>query len=358
MNRPLPEPSAEYRVEDFDYTLPRERIAQNPTPRREDAKIWVNAGAGQDRVIPFHRFPELLDRRDVLVVNTSRVIKARFDAVNLRSGRCHELLFVRELETGFWEVMIHNTRRLRPGDRLQIGEGYVASLVEKGRVNTVRIDPPGGVVEITERFGRVPLPPYIQRPSRTPRPEDRERYQTVYARESGSSAAPTAGLHFTPAILDALRERGVDIVPVVLHVGPGTFLPVKASRLAEHRMHSEWIEMNADTATLLNRARREKRRVNAVGTTSLRVLESCFRNGRFVPRRGTTDLFIHPPKKVLSTDRLLTNFHLPRSTLFMLVCAFSTIDRVKHIYADAIRNKMRFYSYGDAVFLQNASGGM
>ncbi len=302
----------------------------------------------------FEDFPLFFGPGDVLVINDTRVIPARLMA-RLRGQmlRGIEVLLTRKRDEVTWEAWCKPARRVRPGDRLEFSDELSAVVLEKveGTV-TIRFE---GDLEEVERIGNPPLPPYITREA--PRDSDRSAYQTVYANEKGSIAAPTAGLHFTLEILSRLESQGVEVVRVTLHVGIGTFKPVKADNIAEHRMESEQYEISEAAANALNRAIDEKRSITAVGTTSVRTLESAILagNGRVVAGRSDTRMFITPGFEFRVVDRLLTNFHLPESTLLMLVSAFAGYDTVREVYAEAIREGYLFYSYGDCMFVAQRS---
>jgi S-adenosylmethionine:tRNA ribosyltransferase-isomerase len=357
------------RTADFDYELPPERIAQQPAERRDGSRLLVvNRAAG---TFAHRRFPDLLEALragDVLVLNNSRVIPARLRAENARTGGRFEVLLLEENGPNDWWTMMRPAKRARPGTRLRFRrhDGSPASLTaEVTALNAeghrrLRFDTDTPLLTALDDLGEMPLPPYIARAAGASSTADRERYQTVYAQPPGSVAAPTAGLHFTPELLEAARARGVDVRFVTLHVGVGTFAPVKADRVTDHVMHAERFAVEAATADAINAAKTEGRRVVAVGTTVMRVLESVAREhaGRIVPGAGRTDIFIHPPFRFRAVDALLTNFHLPRSTLLMLVSAFAAPgettagrDLVLRAYAEAVREGYRFFSYGDAMFL-------
>ena len=299
----------------------------------------------------FADFPRLIEPGDVLVINDTRVIPARlFARPKGRMKNRLEFLLVRQRSASLWETWCRPAKRVRPGDVVSFSDRLTAAVVEKMDDGRVLIEFRGDLEEI-ERIGIPPLPPYIER--ETPRESDREAYQTVYAAERGAIAAPTAGLHFTPEILDAVRARGADIVRITLHVGLGTFKPVKADDIAQHRMDGEWYEISEDAAARLNAAREERRAIVAVGTTSVRTLESAIRGGHFEAGRRETDIFITPGFEFRAVDRLLTNFHLPESTLLMLVSAFAGMDTIRTAYREAIEKRYLFYSYGDCMFLRN-----
>jgi len=351
------------RTEDFDYPLDASRIAQQPLERREDSRLLRLRRA--DGGIGHHRFtdlPDLLREGDLLVLNDTRVLPGRFFC-RRRSGAKVEGLFLRERQTGRWEVLLKNAGRCRKGESLALGAAGAAELILRDRQGQgrwcVEVRPPAPAEDLLGRVGRTPLPPYIRRSEQASDEEDRRRYQTVYAARCGAVAAPTAGLHFTQELLDVLAARGIGRAFVTLHAGLGTFAPVKADRPAAHAMHEERYELSAAAAEAVNAACREGRRVVAVGTTSVRVLETAARQG--LPLRassGVTDLFLYPPAEFAVAGALITNFHLPRSTLLMLVAAFCSPGRTDGLgmilaaYAEAQRRGYRFYSYGDAMLIE------
>lgn len=345
------------KTSDYDYELPPELIAQTPAPERDAARMLVlhrADGRIEHRIV--RELPEYVDPGDVVVVNNTRVVPVRMFGHKEGSGGRVEVFFLEEREDGTWDVLLRSRRRPKPGHRIPLGSGRAfAELLEDlgGGAARMRIESDVPVLELLEAEGRTPLPPYIRRPASAPEPaEDRARYQTVFARQPGAVAAPTAGLHFTPALLAAIRGRGVETVEVTLHVGPGTFRPVTAEDLAGHKMDSERYEITADAAQSINRARAGGRRVLAVGTTSVRALETSVRSDGLVASGvGRSELFIHPPYQFGCIGALLTNFHLPRSTLLMLVSAFAGREAVLDAYATAVREKYRFYSYGDCMLI-------
>ena len=293
----------------------------------------------------FANFPERLDAGDVLVINDTRVIPARLFAEPKGSMRRPiEVLLVKQRDPMTWEAWCKPARRVHPGDALRFSDRLTARVLEKSE-RTIVLRFEGDVAEV-ERIGVMPLPPYIARP--TPRESDREAYQTVYARERGAIAAPTAGLHFTPEILDRIAGRGIEIVRITLHVGIGTFEPVKVEDISEHVMHAEQYEISEEAAAKLSAAGS----IVAVGTTTVRALESAVHNGGFEAGRRETNIFITPGYQFRAVDKLLTNFHLPESTLLMLVSAFAGMETIRHAYQEAIREKYRFYSYGDCMFIR------
>jgi S-adenosylmethionine:tRNA ribosyltransferase-isomerase len=357
------------RTADFDFELPPELIAQTPATQRDQSRLLVlHRFSGQIEHRHFHELPKYLRAGDVLVLNNSRVIPARLRGTNARSGGQFEVLLVEEMAVNDWWVM------LRPGKRARVGTRIVFRDTE-GRTTTVqatvvdtneeghrRLRFAGGmdVAGMLEKLGEMPLPPYINRSDASHVEEDRRRYQTVFAQSPGSVAAPTAGLHFTESLLDEIRARGVQVCFVTLHVGLGTFAPVKAETPSAHIMHEERFELGREAAGVINAAKGEGRRVIAVGTTSLRVLESVARESApnaIGAGAGRTRIFIHPPFDFKITDAMLTNFHLPRSTLLMLASAFAAPnqtrgrDLILSAYAAAIRERYRFFSYGDAMLL-------
>ena len=333
---------------DFSFNLPPDRIAQEPRERGRSRMLVLGPnGIEHDS---FAHFADRLGERDVLVINDTRVIPARlFAKPKGAMQKPIEFLLTRERDPVTWETWCRPAKRVKPGDVVAFSDALSAEVVEKEE-GTVVIRFRGDMREI-ERIGIPPLPPYIARGEA--RESDKESYQTVYASARGAIAAPTAGLHFTPEILDAIAARGIDIVRVTLHVGIGTFKPVKAERVEDHRMDSERYDITADAADKLNAALSEKRPIVAVGTTSVRTLESAIRagNGRFVAGHGETSIFITPGFAFRAVDRLLTNFHLPESTLLMLVSAFAGIEPIRRAYAEAIREQYFFYSYGDCMFI-------
>ncbi len=342
---------------DFDFALPRELIADRPAEPREAARLLVlpRAGGVSDRHIA--DLPALLRPGDLLVCNDTKVIPARL--VGCRGLARIEITLARDLGGGMWHAYAKGARRLRSGDRIDFAADFSAEVLSKtprGAL-TLRFDCEGPAFRAAlAQHGAMPLPPYIKRPpSGDPRgdKQDRSDYQTIFAQAEGAVAAPTAGLHFTPALLAAIAARGAEWVTVTLHVGPGTFLPVKVDDPRQHRMHAEWGLVGADAASRINRARARGGRIIAIGTTSLRLLESAAaESGTVVEFRGETRLFILPGYRFRAIDLLLTNFHLPRSTLLMLVAALAGLDRIKAAYAYAAASGYRFFSYGDACLIE------
>jgi len=351
-------PQTDASLSDFDYQLPTDRIAQEPVRPRDASRLLVlDRGTGAVAHRRFGELPDLLAPGDLVVLNEARVIPAAFTA-RRASGARIEGCFLRALEGGEWEVLLKG--RVRPRETLGLVDaaGDVRAeveLTERGGGGVWRVRPRGDVeaLALLEAIGRPPLPPYIRRsgPDDPRLLLDRADYQTVYARRDGAVAAPTAGLHFTLTVLARLAERGIESARVTLDVGLGTFQPIRVLRLAEHRMHEEHFEISAESAAAINRARAEGRRVVAVGTTTVRALESAAEGGGVRAAREWTRLFIYPPYEFRVVDALVTNFHLPRTTLLALVCAFAGREHILPAYAEAIRAGYRFYSYGDAMLI-------
>lgn len=347
------------RVADFDFDLPPERIAQEPPTRRGASRLLrLDRGSGAIAHRVFADLPDLLAPGDLLVVNDTRVFPARLIGRRLPGGGAAECFLVKPApDPDMWVALVHPGQRLRPGARMVFDrddhrlEAEVVSEHFNGR-RLVRLHPPAGqsVMDAVHAVGHVPLPPYVKRADTG---ADRDRYQTVYARREGSIAAPTAGLHFTPAILEALEARGVGRASLTLHVGYGTFQPVRVETVEDHRMDAESFDVSAAAADALTRARRERRRIVAVGTTTTRTLESLAidPDGTVRAQQGETALFIYPGHRFQLVSGLVTNFHLPRSSLLMLVSAFAGRDHVMAAYREAIANEYRFYSYGDAMVI-------
>ena len=341
------------RTEDFDFALPPERIAQHPVAPRDAARLLVVGETVQDKGV--RDLPELLRPGDLLVVNDTRVLPTRLSG---RRGAARiEATLHRAEAPGVWRAFARPARKLRPGDEIAFAPAFTAAVRAKGEAGEVVLDFARGEAELLallRRHGAMPLPPYIKRDG-GPDPRDRDDYQTVFAARPGAVAAPTAGLHFTPRLLARLEAHGIARVAVTLHVGAGTFLPVKCEDPRDHVMHSEVGEISGDAAGRITEARAAGGRIVAVGSTALRLLETaCGDDGRVAPFAGATDLFLLPGDRIRAADLLLTNFHLPRSTLFMLVCAFAGEARMKAAYAHAIAAGYRFFSYGDACLLYRA----
>ena len=334
---------------DFYYDLPEERIAQTPAQPRDSSRLLVyhrDTGAVEHKI--FRDVIDYLVPGDVLVVNRTRVLPARLYA-HTANGGAVEVLLLKRLSLTEWEVLVRPGRKCRPGTRLTVSEELsleVRSVTDSGE-RIVDFIYNGTFEDILSRVGNMPLPPYIHE-----KLSDPERYQTVYSRENGSAAAPTAGLHFTPELLARIREKGVEIAEVLLHVGLGTFRPVKEENVLDHKMHSEYYEVSEETAGTVNRARREGRRIICVGTTSVRTVETVAdENGFLHPCKGNTEIFIYPPYRFKCVDALITNFHLPESTLLMLVSAFSSREEMLRVYKTAVGEGYRFFSFGDAMLV-------
>ena len=349
--------ATDLQTSDFYYDLPEERIAQHPVEPRDSSRLMViDRESGELAHKHFSDVLEYLHEGDVLVVNDSKVIPARlYGHVEGRPDATIELLLLRQRELDLWETLVKPGKRARVGMRLVFGDGMltatVTDIVEEGN-RYVKFDYDrnayANIYDILHRIGMMPLPPYI-----TAQLQDNDRYQTVYAREEGSAAAPTAGLHFTPELLEKVRAKGVAIAPVMLHVGLGTFRPVKADRVDEHVMHTEFISVSKESADLINARRAAGGRIIAVGTTSCRTLESVTdEQGIVHPVTGDTGIFIYPGYRFKAVDALITNFHLPESTLLMLVSAFYNRDAMLAAYKTAVEEKYRFFSFGDAMFIQ------
>jgi S-adenosylmethionine:tRNA ribosyltransferase-isomerase len=335
-------------LSDFDYNLPPEQIAQHPLPDRSASRLLVvERATGKIRHLHFGDLLELIPPGDLLVINTSRVIPARLHGKR-EGGQAAELLLIRDLPDGTWLAMGHPGGKLKPGRRVTFGDDSAVEILEVlgGGLRKVRFVGSLDAPATLEKYGEVPLPPYIRRP---PNRDDRERYQTVYATHDGSVAAPTAGLHFTTELLAQIHERRILVTALDLHVGPGTFKPVATDNLDDHTMHPEAYEISAGAASGISYNRGK---VWAVGTTVVRALESAAgSNGHVRAGAAETSLFIRPPYDFKVVNHLITNFHLPRSTLLMLVCAFGGYERVMNAYHEAVKEGYRFYSYGDAMVI-------
>lgn len=336
-------------TKDFFYDLPQELIAQTPAEPRDSSRLLVlHKDTGETEHKIFRNLIDYLHEGDVLVINDSKVIPARLYGIKENSGITVEIVLLRSRGLDVWETLVRPGRRCKPGTKIIFGDGLLrAEVIEtvEGGNRLLKFDYEGdNIFSILDRVGQMPLPPYI-----TEKLKDRNRYQTVYAKEEGSAAAPTAGLHFTPDLLERIKAKGVVIAPVMLHVGLGTFRPVKENRIEEHEMHSEFISVSKETADLINN---RKGRVFAVGTTSCRTLESASdENGIVHPVTDDTKIFIYPGYKFKITDALITNFHLPESTLLMLVSALTDREMMLKTYKEAIDMKYRFFSFGDAMLI-------
>jgi len=355
------------RTADYDFLIPEDLIAQNPSPQRDDSRLMVLDRATRKLAHhSFHDFVSFLSPGDLLVLNDSKVFPARLRAINPATSGRFEILLLQELRGRWWWSMMKPGKRAKQGTRLRLitpdgsfyGPAIMVRDVNPAGHRLLEFEGNPDIYALALKHGELPLPPYITRPPGPSSPEDLERYQTIYARETGSVAAPTAGLHFTPDIMRQLSEKNVDVAFVTLHVGLGTFSPVKSELLEDHLMHTEQFSIPAATLEKIARTKKRGNRVVAVGTTSVRVLETVFQSEPApVEISGATNIFIHPPHKFRVVDALLTNFHLPRSTLLMLVSAFASpgsLDGREFIlgaYQQAVANRYRFFSYGDAMLI-------
>lgn len=339
---------------DFYYELPEELIAQDPLETRSDSRLMLlNKHTGEWEHHIFHEIINYLAPGECLVLNNTKVIPARLMGIKEDTGAAVELLLLKRRKKDVWETLVKPGKKAKPGTRLSFGdgllEGEVLEVVEEGN-RLVRFSYEGIFEEVLDRLGEMPLPPYI-----THKLQDKNRYQTVYAKHEGSSAAPTAGLHFTEELLNRIEEKGVEIAYVTLHVGLGTFRPVKAENILEHHMHSEYYQVGKDAAEKINRAKQSGKRVICVGTTSCRTIESAAdENGMLEECCGNTDIFIYPGYRFRVMDALITNFHLPESTLVMLVSALAGKDNVLAAYRAAVEERYRFFSFGDAMFITDS----
>jgi S-adenosylmethionine:tRNA ribosyltransferase-isomerase len=341
------------RLTDFDYNLPKARIAQDPFPRRDYAKMMVlHRKTKKIEHRKFCNLHEYMRKNDLLIINTTKVFPARLFAIKDRTDATVEVFLLRELENDLWEVLVKPARKVRIGNKLHFTDkvhcDVIDNTVSGGRV--VRFDYPGDdFYKIIDGIGNSPLPPYINRKATK---QDKDRYQTVYAANRGAVAAPTGGLHFTDGLIKKLKSKGVKIKPCTLHIGLGTFRPIQVEDLTRHQMDSEFFEVPPETAIAINEAREKEKKIVAVGTSSVRALETVVVSGfQVAPRRGWTDKFIYPPYDFKMTDGLITNFHMPKSTLLMLVSAFGDREFVLDAYKLAIRKQYRFLSYGDSMLI-------
>ena len=339
-----------YTLSDFDFDLPTELIAQVPLPERAASRLLkVGDTQCEDRV--FSELPSFLQAGDVLVFNDTKVLNARFYGVKQSGGKV-EVLVERVLDARTVLAQVRASKSPLPGTGLRLADSFDVSVGERSGEFFV-LHFPSDAIELIDRYGQLPLPPYIQHAADA---TDAQRYQTVYAKHPGAVAAPTAGLHFDQALLDQLQQQGVLLTWLTLHVGAGTFQPVRTENLAEHQMHSEWYHLPQTTVDIIETAKRSGRKVIAVGTTSMRALESASQTGKLVAGSSDTQLFVTPGYQFKTVDRLITNFHLPKSTLMMLVSAFAGVDRIRHAYSHAIAQRYRFFSYGDAMLLDRETG--
>ena len=339
------------KTKDFDYYLPEELIAQTPVyPRDSSRMLYYNRANDEILHKHFHDLVDVLQAGDVLVRNNTRVLPARMFAYTVNGGKV-EVLLLKRINLTDWEVLVKPGKKAKPNVKLVINEELSLTVLgnydDEAGSRLVRFHFDGVFEDIISRAGEMPLPPYI-----TEKLSDSERYQTVYSKVNGSAAAPTAGLHFTDELIKKLLDKGVIIVDVLLHVGLGTFRPVKADDITEHHMHSEYYEISAESAEIINKAKAEGRRVIAVGTTSIRTLESVADENGFVrEEKGNTEIFLYPPYKFKCVDGCITNFHLPMSTLIMLISCFSSREKTLALYETAVRERYRFFSFGDACLI-------
>lgn len=339
------------KLEDFDYDLPEELIAQTPLKDRASSKLLVlNKDTGE---ISHHHFKNIIDyleAGDALVINDTKVIPARLIGEKEETKAVIEVLLLKNIDDNNWECLTKPAKRVKLGTIVSFGNGLLkAKCIGIGAegIRTFELIYEGILYEILDKLGTMPLPPYIHE-----KLEDQNRYQTVYAKEIGSAAAPTAGLHFTKELLEEIKKKGVRIAPVTLHVGLGTFRPVNVSKIEEHKMHSEYYSLSKETVDILNETRSNYKRIFVVGTTSVRVLETVMNKyGKLIPCSGWTDIFIYPGYQFKIVDNLITNFHLPKSTLIMLISALAGRDKVLKAYYEAIENKYRFFSFGDSMLI-------
>ena len=338
--------------EDFYFELPQELIAQDPLEDRSGSRLLVlDKESGEIEHRTFQDIKEYLEPGDCLVINDTKVIPARLIGSKVGTNAKIEILLLKRKENDIWETLVKPGKKAKPGTKISFGEGLligeVLDVVDEGN-RLIQFSYEGIFEEILDQLGQMPLPPYI-----THQLEDKNRYQTVYAKHSGSAAAPTAGLHFTPELLEEIKESGVEIAHVTLHVGLGTFRPVKVENIQEHHMHSEFYRIEASEAEKINRAKREGHRVICVGTTSCRTVESAAKpDGTLSECSGWTEIFIYPGYRFKVLDCLLTNFHLPESTLIMLVSALAGREHVLHAYEEAVKERYRFFSFGDAMLIR------
>jgi len=352
-----------YTLDDYDYELPEKLIAQTPAPTRDQSRLLhLNRAADEVAHRHFRDVADLLRPADVLVINNTRVIPGRLHGRKATGGKVELLILDYGQPSGApdddyrrtYHCLIKASKQAGAGTRLFFCQGLTAEVQDfTDGIYRVAFTSPEPFDGVLQRVGRMPLPPYIKRDADTPDAQDRRRYQTVYACEQGAIAAPTAGLHFTDDILASIEARGVTVAAVTLHVGYGTFVPVRVEDIREHRMHEEWFSISGATAEIVTRAKAEGRRVVAVGTTSVRTLEyAAGANGQVSPGSGRCDLFIYPGYSFKMVDAMITNFHLPRSTLLMLVSAFAGRERMLDVYKEAVNEKYRFFSYGDAMMIE------
>ena len=340
------------RTDDFDYNLPEELIAQTPLEKRDNSKLMIiDKKSGEITHEAFSNIINYLNKDDVLVLNDTKVMPARIIGEKNDTSAIIELLLLKNIENDDWECLAKPAKRIKEGTIISFGDGNLKAtcigIGEEG-IRIMKFEYKGIFYEILDRLGSMPLPPYIKE-----KLEDKDRYQTVYAKNIGSSAAPTAGLHFTKELLTAIENKGIKICNITLHVGLGTFRPVNVDDVTTHKMHSEFYSMSKETAEILNNAKTNGKRIISVGTTSTRTLETIItKNGKFEETSGWTDIFIYPGYKFKAIDAQITNFHLPKSTLIMLVSAFATKEIILKAYEEAVRKRYRFFSFGDSMLIK------
>ena len=340
------------KLEEFDYNLPEELIAQTPIKQRDASRLMVlDKKTGEIEHKHFYDIIDYLNPGDTLVLNDTKVLPARLIGEKMSTKAVIEVLLLKNVEGDTWETLVKPARRIHVGDVVSFGEGLLKLTCTEVKDEGIRVfeaSYEGIFYELLDKLGTMPLPPYIHE-----KLEDKDRYQTVYAKEIGSAAAPTAGLHFTEELLERIKEKGINVVYLTLHVGLGTFRPVKVEDVTKHKMHSEFYSLSKSVADILNKTRENGKRIIAVGTTSTRTLETVYEKfGEFREDNGFTDIFIYPGKEVKSIDGLITNFHLPKSTLIMLVSAIAGKDNILNAYNTAVKEKYRFFSFGDAMFIK------
>ncbi len=340
------------KTDDFDFELPEELIAQEPILKRDSSRLMVvDKKTGSISHHVFTDIVDLLNKGDVLVLNDTKVIPARLFGIKENTNAHIEVLLLNNIENNIWSCLVKPAKRVKEGTIISFGDGLLKAKcleVDDEGIRKIEFKYDGIFMEILDKLGTMPLPPYIKT-----KLKDKDRYQTVYAKNIGSAAAPTAGLHFTKELLEKIKNKGIIICYVTLHVGLGTFRPVKVEDVSKHKMHSEYYEMNEETANILNKAKEEGRRIISVGTTSVRVLETVMNKyNYFCKCSGWTDIFIYPGYKFKAIDNLITNFHLPKSTLIMLVSALASREIILNAYNEAVKEKYRFFSFGDSMFIK------
>ena len=340
------------KTDDFDFELPEELIAQEPILKRDSSRLMVvDKKTGSISHHVFTDIVDLLNKGDVLVLNDTKVIPARLFGIKENTSAHIEVLLLNNIENNIWSCLVKPAKRVKEGTIISFGDGLLKAKcleVDDEGIRKIEFKYDGIFMEILDKLGTMPLPPYIKT-----KLKDKDRYQTVYAKNIGSAAAPTAGLHFTNELLGKIKNKGIIICYVTLHVGLGTFRPVKVEDVSKHKMHSEYYEMNEETANILNKAKEEGRRIISVGTTSVRVLETVMNKyNYFCKCSGWTDIFIYPGYKFKAIDNLITNFHLPKSTLIMLVSALASREIILNAYKEAVKEKYRFFSFGDSMFIK------